>query len=440
MQVSVETTSTIERRMTIGVPREHVESKIQSRFKSLAHQTKINGFRPGKAPLRVIEQKYGQKVRDEIVNEVMHTTFKEALEQEKITPISKAIFDLKGDAANSNEDLSYTATFEVYPEIATLHVDGLVVEKPVAAVSEADIEKMLLMLRQQRQTFNEVDHPASDGDRVIIDLVGTIDGQPFKGNEVKQAPVLLGQNKFSLPGIEQELFGVKKEDERELDLTFPKDHSNPELAGQTVHFVIQVTKVATPQLPEIDSDFVKEFGVPSGRIEELRVEARKNMELELKQVVNSKIKQQVLDALLEVNPVDAPPSFVNDEAQRLAKTRQQEWQVPNLSVDMFIDAATKRVKIGILIGELIKAHQLRPEPNKVRQLIEQIAFTYEEPDVIIREYYADEQRLKEVESVVLEDQVVAWLLERAAVTEKKIDFYTAVNEPSLMPKEEVAQG
>ena len=299
---------------------------------------------------------------------------------------------------------------------------------------------MLLMLRQQRQTFNVVDHPASDGDRVIIDLVGTIDGQPFKGNEVKQAPVLLGQNKFSLPGIEQELFGVKKEDERELDLTFPKDHSNPELAGQTVHFVIQVTKVATPQLPEIDSDFVKEFGVPSGRIEELRVEARKNMELELKQVVNSKIKQQVLDALLEVNPVDAPPSFVNDEAQRLAKTRQQEWQVPNLSVDMFIDAATKRVKIGILIGELIKAHQLRPEPNKVRQLIEQIAFTYEEPDVIIREYYADEQRLKEVESVVLEDQVVAWLLERAAVTEKKIDFYTAVNEPSLMPKEEVAQG
>ena len=286
---------------------------------------------------------------------------------------------------------------------------------------------MLYRLRQQRQTWTEVDdRTATNGDRIIIDFVGTINGLPFKGHEIKQASLTLGQNDFILPGFEEQLRDVKTGDEREFDLAFPKDHSNTEIAGQTVHFVVNVSKVTTGYLPEIDAEFVKSFGVPDGNLETLRIETRQNMERELKYVTDIKLKQQVLGAFLKENPIEVPPSLVEQEAQQLLKNRQQEFKNQNLTTDIFKDEAQNRVKLGFLIGELVKIHELKVEQEQVRQMVERIAYTYKDPEAVIEEYYADEQRLKEVESIVLENQVVSWLLERAKITEKLMDFYTLV--------------
>jgi len=398
MQVSVEITSAVERRMTIGLPKELMAPKVQSRLKTMAHQTK-------------------------------HTSFSDALTQENLALalVGNPIFDLNSDIKYLEQGLSYTATFEIRPQITTLHVDGLAIEKPVVEITEADVDTMLYRLRQQRQTWTEVDdRTATNGDRIILDFVGTINGLPFKGNEIKQASLTLGQNDFILPGFEEQLRDIKTGDEREFDLAFPKDHSNAEIAGQTVHFVVNVSKVTTGYLPEIDAEFVKSFGVANGSLETLRTETRQNMERELKYVTDIKLKQQILGAFLKENPIEAPPSLVEQETQQLLKTRQQELQNQNLVADMFKNEAQNRVKLGFLIGELVKIHNLKVEQEQIRQMVERIAFAYKDPETVVKEYYADEQRLKEVESIVLENQVVLWLLERAKTTDKPMDFYSLV--------------
>ncbi len=427
MQVSVETTSGVERRLTIGIPKESIEPKIKDRLKSLARQSQINGFRPGKVPMRLVEQRYGKLVRDEILGEVIQTSFSEALTQENLRPVSDASFDLKSDINNLEQGLSYTATFEVSPKFTTLHVDGLAVEKPVAKITEADVDTLLLRLRQQHQTWQEVDRLSIDGDRVVVSFVGAINGNPLKENDFKQIPVILGQKNFILPGFEEKLMGTRKGDDIEFDLTFPKEHTNPELAGQTVHFEVHVSKVEESHLPEIDENFVKSFGVADGSEDTLRIEARRNMERELKYVTSAQLKQQVLEALLKANPIDeVPPSLVEEETRHLLKTQQQKWQIENLHADQFKDEAQMRVKIGLLIGELIRIRQMQPNADKVRQMVENIARTSDNPDAVIEEYYTNKQRLTEVETKVLEDEIVDWLLDKAQITEKKTDFFTAV--------------
>ncbi|RKZ47856.1 MAG: trigger factor [Candidatus Parabeggiatoa sp. nov. 3] len=429
MQVSVETTSAVERRMTIGVPSAHLAPKIQNRLKSLVRQTKISGFRPGKVPLRLIEEKYGKKVREEILGEVLQDSFKEAVAQEKLHPIGDPSYDLNSDIKNLEQGLSYTATFEVYPDIPTLHVEGLAVEMPVCEITESDIETMLQRLQKQRQTWNEVERPAQEGDRVILDFFGLKDGKAFKGNEFKQVPLILEKNNVVIPGLNEKLLGVTAGSDREGDLTFPEDHTNSEIAGQTVHFVVHVHSIAEPQLPEINAEFAQSFGVEEGNIETFRRDARQNMERELEYAVKEKLKQQVLNALLEANLIEVPKSLVAEEAERLYKTRVKEWQSPNLSADMFKDEAVTRVKIGLLIGELIRKYKIYAPNDKVKQMVERIAFAYDDPDAVVKEYYADSERLKEVESIVLENEVVDWLLERAQITEKQSDFYNTVMAP-----------
>jgi trigger factor len=426
MQVSVETTSAVERRMTIGIPSEDVEPKIQSRLKSMARKTKVNGFRPGKVPVRVIEQKYGNGVRQEVLGEILQSSFSDALAQENLNLVGEPIFDLNSDIKNIEQGLSYTVTFEVYPEITTLHVDGLTIEKPVTEITEADVETMLYRLRQQRQTFVQIDQTATLGDRIIFDFVATIKGLPFKGNEVKEASLELGKKDFIIPGFEEKLEGVKTGETREFELTFSDNYSNTEMAGQTVHFMVQVSAVKTIQLPEMDAEFVKSFGVPNGHLDTLRTETRHNMERELEYVTEIKVKQQILEALLKANPLSVPSSLVEQETQQLLKTRQREFQNTNLQADLFKEEARNRVKLGFLIGELVLRHQFQVKPEQVRQMVERIALAYEDPESVVNEYYADEQRLKEVESIVLENKIVAWLLERAQMTFVSTDFYSIV--------------
>lgn len=432
MQVSVETTSAVKCRMTIGIPKEGIIPKIQDRLKSLARNRKLNGFRPGKIPMRLLEQRYGQQVREEVLNETIQASFSEAIAQEKLRPVGEPNIDLndeiKNNIKNLEKGLSYSATFEIYPEINAEHVDGLPIEKPVVTVTESDIDTLLERLRQQRKTWNDVERAAKEADRVTIDFIASINGKTFDGSEVKQVPVILGQNNFISADFEKKLLGATKGEQCEFDLDFPKDYQNPKLAGHSVHFVVQVSQVAEAQLPEIDAEFIKSFGIENGSIESLRIAARQNMETELKSAIEGKLKQDIFDALLKANPIaEVPESLVKEEAQRILKLRQQEWKNHDLHADMFKDEAAKRVKIGLLVAELVKEHQIQADHDQVQQLIENLTSNYQESEAAVREYYADKERLRELESVVVEDKLVAWLLERAQITEKQTDFFSIIN-------------
>jgi len=432
MQVSVETTQSLERRMTIGIPKEQIEPKVKTRLKSLARQTKINGFRPGKVPMKVVEQRYGQKVRQEVLGEILKTSFSDAITQEKLHPIGSPSFDVNSDIQQIEQGLSYTATFEIYPEITTLQVDGLKIEKPIAQISETDIDTMIERLRQQRQTWNEVEREAQSGDRVMIE-VGSGTGESFQDIESKQIPVIVGQPNPLLPGIDERLMGSRAGEERQFDLTFPNDYPNPQYIGQAVHLTLQIHAVAEPQLPEIDETFVKAFGVEDGNLETLRQDARDNMERELAYTQQRKLKKQILDALVTANPLEVPQALVEEETQRLLQNQQQEGQPP-LSVETLTEEALNQVKkealnrvtIGILVGELIKKYQIQAPPDQIKQMVEKISLAYQDPEAVKRAYYADSERMREVESMVLEEQVVNWLLAKAEVTEKNSDFYNVM--------------
>lgn len=434
MQVSVETTTTdniLKCQLTVGVPRERIEPEIQSRLRSLARTVKFNGFRPGKVPLRVVEQKYGTKVRQEVIGEVIQTSFSEALQQENLRPIGQPMINFDREEQNFEQGLTYTATFEIYPEIPPIKTDGLVIEKPTAVVQETDIDTMLQKLRGQRQTWYHVDTPAALGDKVIINLVGTINGEAYKGNEIKSLPLILGKSNFILPGLEESLLGIRAGDSREVELTLPQDYKNPELAGKVIHFRVYANSVATPQLPPLDTEFAKALGVEDGNLETLRQDARANMERELHQAIQSRIKQQALQALLNVNPINISKSLVDEEAQRLAQKMLQNLQIQgkyagefNLTPEMFKEEAEKRVKLGLLVSEVVKVNNIQVQPERVRQMIDKLSYNYEDPEAVVNWYYADRQRLAEIEGAVLEEQVVEWLLERAEIIEKPTDFYT----------------
>ena len=424
MQVSVETTSGVERCLTIRIPKESIQPEIQKRLNSLARESKINGFRQGKIPMRVIEQRYGLKVREELFHELVETSLAKAVAQEQIRPVGESLFKLMSDIKTLENGLSYKATFEVYPTITTVHLDKLTVEKPVVNITEKDVDALLERLREQRKTWHEVDHSAITGDRLIIDFIGTNNGKSFKNNTFKKIPIILGQNDFILQGFEEKLLGRKKGENCEFDLTFPKEHSNLEIAGHTIHFVVQISKIEESQLPEINENFIKSFGVANGLVETLRVEARHNMERELNYVTTRTVKQQILDSLLKENPLDEiPMSLVKEETERLVKNQSPEYQ---RDVAFFEKEAIRRIKVGILASELMRKYKITVKPEKVRQMIEKIAMAYEDSKAVIQEYFADKERLKEVEAIVLEDELVEWLLTKAKITEKPMDFYSAV--------------
>ncbi len=437
MQVSLETTGPVDRRLTVGVPKERIEPEIQKRLQKLSRTAKVNGFRPGKIPLRVVEQKFGEQLRYEVLTEVLQTSFQEALQTENLRLASDPTFDVS-DTEHPELGFSYTAVFKVHPEIKNLIVEGIPVEKPVASVCDADIDTMVEKLRQQRVNWQEVNTPATMGDRVFISFDGTIDGQSFEGNQVKKLPLILGKNEYQLPGLEEELVGVVAGEHREIDLTFPVEHKNPQLAGQSVHFKIQIHSVANPQLPEVNVEFAKSLGVEDGSLETLRRDARDNMARELEYAIKTKVKQQILDGLLAANPIYAPENLVAQEAERLLKNALSNLPKPALkfvTADTFKPEAEKRVKLGILVSELVKRNQIQVPPEQVRRMVERIASTYEDPDTLINWYYADQQRLSEIQSMVLEDQVVVWLLERALFSEQPSDFYTVMSplSPSSHP-------
>jgi len=425
MQVSVEATNGLERRMTVELPVERIDGEVQNRLKQISRTAKVKGFRPGKVPHKVLAQQYGQQLRDEVIGELIQSSYFEAVSQEKLQPAGMPSIEPTVNEAGKN--LQYVATFEVMPEVALAEVAGAKLEKRVAEVSDADLDKMMETLLKQRASWEEVDRAAVEGDRLNIDFKGTIDGEEFSGNSGQKVPVTIGAKRM-IEGFEEGLVGAKAGDELTLDLTFPENYAHKEVAGKPVQFAVKVNSVEAAKLPELDEEFAKSFGIGDGSLDSLRAEVRQNMEREMKQALSEGNKQAVMDKLLELNQIEVPKALVESEAEQLKQQMMQQMHIPNgksgvqLENSMFAEQAQRRVTLGLILSELIKSKELKADEDKVRAKVEELAATYEEPQQVIDWYYGDKSRLSQVESLVLEDTVVDWVFEQAEVTEKSGSF------------------
>ena len=434
MQVSVENTSALERRMTIGVPAERIETEVNKRLQQTARRAKVPGFRPGKVPMSVIRQRYEASARQEALGDLIQETFYEAVVEQKLNPAGAPAVEPK--VFEKGKDLEYVATFEVFPEFEVKGLDGIEIERQEASVEDADIDKMLDVLRKQGTRYEAVDRAAANDDQVTLDFVGTRDGEPFAGGSAEGTKLVLGSGRM-IPGFEDGLVGAKAGEERLLDLTFPEDYQNLDLAGKAVQFKVTVKEVAAPELPELNEAFFKQFGVEETTVEGFRAEVRKNMERELRQALKTKVKNQVMDGLLAANPVDVPAALISNEVDRLRVQAVQQFggniQPDQLPAELFTEQAKRRVLLGLIIAEMVKQFELKPDDARVRELIEEMAAAYQEPEQVVKWYYQNEQQLNEVRSVVLEEQVVDTVLKQAKVTDKQVSYEDAVK-PAEAPQ------
>lgn len=422
MQVSVETTSGLERRMTITVPADRVDSEVNARINKTARTVRMDGFRPGKVPVAVVKKRFGASIRQEALGDLIRDCFYEAVTQEKLTPAGfPTIASVKDE---TNADIVFVASFEVYPDVAVGNLAAIKVERPVADITDADIDKMIDTLRSQRATWAESTAAAKDGDRLDIDFDGSVDGAAFEGGSAKGFSLTLGSRRM-IPGFEDGLVGVKAGEERSLNVTFPADYQAEALKGKAAVFKVRVNKIEAPVLPAIDDTFIKSFGVKDGGLDKFRADVSKNMERELKQAIKNKVKGQVLEGLITLHSnVDVPKALVTTEIgrQRQNMLRQFGGNAKGINPDMlpddlFTEQAKKSVTLGLLIGEIIKAATIKVDAARVRTLIEEIAESYETPSEVVNWYYGNQEQLQQIEAVVLEDQVVDHVLSQSQVTD-----------------------
>lgn len=430
MQVSVEATKGLERKMTVRVPAERVENEVDSRLRRLGRTAKVKGFRPGKVPFKVVKQQYGPQVRDEVMQELLRQTYGEALQQEKLNPAGAPAIDPV--EMLPEEGLRYTATFEVYPEVSLKKTEGLKVERPKVEVTEADVDAMIEKMRKQRGEWESVDRSAQEGDRVIIDFEGKLKGEDFPGNKGEKVPVELGGGRM-VEDFEKNLTGVQSGDEKTFDVKFPKDYHAEDLKGEKASFTVKVHEVQALEMPELDEEFCKQFGVEDGGIEKLREDVRSHMQRELDATLRRQMKEQVLDAFVEANKVELPNALVDEEihnmqhdtAKRMGLGEKADpHQLPR---DLFEERARKRVALGLLLGELIKSQEIKPATEKVDVLLEDAAENSPDPEDTIRNYRSNPNVMRQVEAMALEEQAVDLLLEKATVKEKPASFDEIMN-------------
>jgi trigger factor len=431
MQVSVETTQGLERRLTISVPAETVDVEVKNRLRQVSKTQRIDGFRPGKVPASVIQKRFGKSVRQEVAGEIMQRNFVDAIIAEKINPAGRPSF-----VAKSNEmgkALEFEATFEVYPEVELKDLDKIVVERPDVEVSDSDLDEMFVTLQKQHQTWKENKRITKKGDKLTLDFNGRVDGVEFEGGKAEGFELELGAGRM-IPGFEKEITGMKVGEEKTIKVTFPEDYHAENLKGKEAEFDIVVHKTEGPVLPEIDEDFAKLFGVEEGGVDALRAEVSKNMSRELSQAVKAKVKEQVIEGLLAGHAVGLPSALVAQEVDVLRQQAMQRFQgqmdpknLPELPAEMFTEQAERRVKVGLLLGEIIKINELKVNDEKVDELIATAASAYEDPQEVI-EYYANNKELmQQMQNVALEEQAVEFLVEQADVSSKKTSFKDIMN-------------
>ncbi|WP_129778419.1 trigger factor [Peristeroidobacter soli] len=427
MQVSVESTGALERRMEVQVPAERVEKAVDERLQRMSRTVRLKGFRPGKVPVKVVRQQFGQQVRQEVLGDVMQSTFNEAVVQEKLTPAGGP--RIEPINLEQGADLKYAAIFEVVPQIEIKGVESLNVERPAATVSEADVDAMIQNLREQRPTYNAVEREARDTDRVTIDFDGTIDGVPFEGGKAENFPIDLGAGRM-LADFEAGLRGAKAGDKKDIEMTFPASYA-ANLAGKQAKFAVTVHKVEERQLPELNDEFAKVYGVEEGGIERLRTEVQENMERELGEAIKARVKKQILDGLLAANPIELPKSMVDAQVRELQLDAARRMGARDASQipppDGFQEPARRRVALSLLIGEIIRNASIQVDQAQVQARFEELAAQYPDQGQALQQYRANPQFRRQMESAVLEDQVIDWLAQRAQVADKASSFKEIMN-------------
>jgi trigger factor len=423
---AIETGSALERRIDMTVVLAEIDKDVDQRLKQMSRTVKMPGFRPGKVPMKMVAQQYGPQARSDAIGAAVEKAYGEKVREQKLRVAGYPRIEPKSDA--SPGQLGFTAVFEVYPEITPADISGEAIEKPTLTVTEAEVDRTLDVLRKQRTTYVETDRASAKDDRLVIDFVGRKDGEEFPGGKASDYSVVVGGG-MMLPDFETQMIGVKAGDTKAFDVSFPADYQAAELAGATVQFEMSVKKVEAARLPEIDADFAKQLGVADGDIDKMRVEVRSNLEREVKKRLLAKVKEQVMDALLKVNPVDVPKALVGMEAEQMAEAARRDMEqrgmgMKNIPVEpsWFTEQATRRVKLGLLVAELVKARDLHVKPEQVRAIVDEFAETFEDPKEVVRWYYSQPQRLAEAEALALENNVVDWVLANAKVSEAPIAF------------------
>ncbi len=422
LQISLESQEGLERRLRVQVPAARIDAEVSTRLQKVGRTARIKGFRPGKVPAKIVRQHYGDQVRQEVLQEVLQSSFSEAVNKEQLRPVGGP--QIEPEVLEEGKDLAYTAVFEVYPEVQLSDLDKLRVAKPEISIADSDIDGMLENLRKQRADWQPIETKAKDGLQVRVDFNGTLNDEPLEGGQGEDVPIVLGEGQM-LPDFEKNLQGLAAGDEKTFKLKFPKDYHAEHLAGEKAVFTVTVKEVAEQLLPEIDEAFVQAFGIESGSLEDLRGDIRRNMERESAERVRAEVKRQVMEGLLDANEILVPAALVDDEARRLqteASQQMGEAAGEPAPLEGFRDAAERRVRLGLLVGAVINEHKIEVDRERVKAKVDEICTPYDQPEEIAKMYFQNPRLLSQVENVVLEEQVVDLLLDKAKVSSKATSF------------------
>jgi trigger factor len=418
--------SALERRIDMAVAKADIDKEVQQRLRHISKTVKMAGFRTGKVPMSMVAQQYGPQAHSEAVGAAVEKAFSEQVRSQRLRVAGHPRIEPKD--AGSDGQIEFTAVFEVYPEVALGDVSGAAIERETLTVGDAEIDKTIEVLRKQRTDYVPAGRPAENGDRLTIDFTGRKNGEEFPGGKASDFAVMLG-NGMMLPDFENALVGMTEGQSKTFDVTFPADYHATELAGQLVQFEATCKKVEGPKLPELDADFARALGVKDGDLAKMREEVKGNLEREVKKRLMARVKNQVMDALLTVNNIEVPKSLVEMEAQQMAENAIKDMQsrgmdAKNMPIDAswFTDQAIRRVKLGLVLAELVKAKDLHAKADQVRAIVDDYAQTFEDPKEVVRWYYSQPQRLAEAEALAMENNVVEWVLANAKATDKAVSF------------------
>lgn len=427
MAATMEQTSQLERRLDITLAQTQIDGEVQNRLKQLARTVKMHGFRPGKVPMKVVAQQYGEQVRREVMGDALQQNFSDALREQNLRIAGYPRFEPKA-SSDAAVPMEFSATFEVYPDLVVGDIAQAVIARPQVEASEAEVDKTIDIMRKQRATYDNVSRAAAESDRVTIDFEGKIDAQVFEGGVGADVAVVLGEGRL-LKDFESQVVGMNMDQTKSFELRFPDDYHGKEVAGKTATFSVKLKQVAEAKLAPVDADFAKMLGVADGNVDTMRKEVRENLEREVKRRINAKVKDQIMQALLDSTPVESPKSLVDMEIERMQNGMRQELESRGVKSDgmpmdasIFEMAAQRRVKLGLILAEVVRINGLQAKPEQVRAQVEEQAQTYEVPAEVIKWYYQSPDRLRDVESMVVEENVVAWALATAKVEDKKTDF------------------
>ncbi|MDH3614666.1 MAG: trigger factor [Gammaproteobacteria bacterium] len=428
MQVKVESTGKLERRMRVELPAERIEREVDTRLKSVGRTAKLKGFRPGKVPAKVVRQRYGKQIRQEVLSDLMQKSYTDAVMQENLNPAGGP--KIQPEAGNDDKSFAYTATFEIMPEVKLKGIDKLKIEKPEVTIDDSDLDDMILKLRKQKATWSEVERASEDGDRVVVDFTGTLKGEEFEGGKGTDVPVVLGQGQM-LPDFEKALFGIKAGDEKSFKVKFPKDYHADDLAGKKVDFAIVTHRVEEEILPPVDDSLAESFDVKEGGIDQFMQDVRENMTREADGKVKSDLREQIMNALLEANPIEIPRTLQQQEMHTLQHDAMQRMGVEDHSqappMENFAEMAEKRVRLSLLVSQLIADQKLTVDEDKVRERVEEMCAGYENAEDMVSMYMSNPQIVQQIQPMVLEQQALDWLLENGKTTTKKVAFKDYMN-------------